>query len=443
METSLSNSQMQSAPNKARLWLPSALIVAALGPYLGSSGLKLEHVVIYGTFCGFLVLHSNLFRFRPWGYFSAMMYFWLGLGICQLIGSVWSSSLAREAPTTGRVLAAVEHQVQPLVVVALVCAWAKTISADELTTALRRTVNVLVWALCLNSFLILWCMRTGSLGLFLPWIPSNGAESDSVWVLSVEMGRLGGIFNQPFEAGLCYSIGLLAWCWQQGERRRSALWELGRLVLLLFGGLISVSKVFIFGGIPLAVIFSLMSKTRRMRIFNLKSAAVLTGVMIYAVTVSELWSGFEFFMRLFVPEKGTDLVDLYTANRFGGDSTQVTEYFAEVWKISPIFGFGFAPYEVIDNGFLWAFASGGILGLAVFVSMLYRALTRARKLLRYDAEPVFPLMMLGLAVFGALGAPSFTINRASTVFWTLYPLATIVGLSRRPRATTPVDTTIG
>jgi hypothetical protein len=35
METSLSNSQMQSAPNKARLWLPSALIVAALGPYLG------------------------------------------------------------------------------------------------------------------------------------------------------------------------------------------------------------------------------------------------------------------------------------------------------------------------------------------------------------------------------------------------------------------------
>ena len=441
METSLSNSQIHSRQNEARLWLPSALILAALGPYLGSSGLKLEHVVIYGIFGVYLVLHSNRFHFPPWGYFSTMMCFWLGLGICQFIGLIWSLSVAREAPSTGRMLAAVEHQVQPLVVVALICVWAKTISAEKSAAALRRAANVLVWALCLNSLLILWCMRTGSLSLFLPWIPPNGAESDSVWVLSVEMGRLGGIFNQPFEAGLCYSLGLMAWCWEQGERKQSAFWELGRLILLLFGGLISVSKVFIFGGIPLAVIFSLMSKPRRTHIFNLKSAVVMTAAVLYAGSVSELWSGFTFLMRLFVPEKGTDLVDLYTANRFGGDSTQVTEYFSEVWKVSPIFGFGFAPYEVIDNGFLWAFASGGILGLGVFVSMLYRAVVRTRKLLRCDAELLFPLMVLVLAIFGALGAPSFTINRASTVFWTLYSLATIVGLSQRPRVTTPVEST--
>jgi hypothetical protein len=434
---------MQSSPNKALLWLPSALILAALGPYLGGSGLKLEHVVIYGIFCIFLVLHSNLFRFPPWGYFSTMMYLWLGLGICQLMGLFWSSSLAREAPSTGRLLAAVEHQVQPLVVVALVCALAHTLSADELATVLRRAANVLVWALCLNSILILWCMRTGSLGLFLPWIPPNGAESDSVWVLSVENGRLGGIFNQPFEAGLCYSLGLLAWCWLQGERKQAAFWELGRLVPLLFGGLISVSKVFIFGGIPLAFIFSLMSKPRRTHIFTLKSAVVVSGVMLYAISVSELWNGFTFLMGFLAPEKGADLVDLYSANRFGGDPTQVTEYFSEVWRISPIFGFGFAPYQVIDNGFLWAFASGGILGLGVFVSMIYRALARGRRLLRHNAELVFPLMMLVLTVIAALGAPSFTINRASTVFWTLYPLATIVGLSQRPRGTTPADSTVG
>jgi hypothetical protein len=148
-------------------------------------------------------------------------------------------------------------------------------------------------------------------------------------------------------------------------------------------------------------------------------------------------------MGFLAPEKGADLVDLYSANRFGGDPTQVTEYFSEVWRISPIFGFGFAPYQVIDNGFLWAFASGGILGLGVFVSMIYRALARGRRLLRHNAELVFPLMMLVLTVIAALGAPSFTINRASTVFWTLYPLATIVRLSQRPRGTTPADSTVG
>lgn len=426
-------SRIQSSPTKPiALWVPSVFIVAALGPYLGSSGLKLEHLVIYGTVFAYGLWTFPDIHFRPWANFSPMMNLWLCLSICQLFGLLWSSSLARRAPPTWRLLAAVEHQIQPLVVVGVICALAGTLSSKQLGIALRRALNVLVWGLIINTILIIWFMRTETTALFLPWLPpSTGADPDSVWSLSVEMGRLGGIFNQPFEAGLGYSLGLLGWCRIQGDRKQAVYWEYGRLVLLLFGGLVSVSKVFIFGGIPLFLI--LCFKRYRKYIFNLKSCVVLIGFILAASYFQEFWNGFSYFMRLFTPEKGIDLLDLYTSNRFGGDPTMVTDYFAEVWKMSPLFGFGFAPLDIMDNGFLWAFASGGILGLSIFVLMLYRALSWARKLMRENSEQMVPFVMLSLMVLAAIGAPSLTIDRASTIFWTLYPLVTLVGLSQYPR----------
>ena len=240
-------------------------------PLSGSSGLKLEHVVIYGTFCGFLVLHSNLFRFRPWGYFSAMMCLAgpRDLPVDQL--SLVVESGARLLPQDECWLP-VEHQVQPLVVVALVCAWAKTISADQLTTALRRTVNVLVWALA-GVLLILWCMRTGAWGCsfhgFLPTVQNRSG------VLSVEMGRLGGSSSHPSEAGLCYSPD----CWRGvGSRANAGSRHYGGWADWCFYCLAAYFCFSIYlrrhsvGGDFLVDV-----KTRRMRIFNLKSAVVLTG----------------------------------------------------------------------------------------------------------------------------------------------------------------------
>jgi hypothetical protein len=430
---SLTSPKVQSRSASSLLWMPSAFVLAALGPYLGSGGFKVEHIIIYGTFCAYTLLLPAFYS-RPWAKFSPIMHLWLWLGISQLLGFVWSSSLARTVPPTGRLLAAVEHQIQPLVIVCLVCAWARTLSGEQLAIVLRRALNLLIGGLCLNSLLIAWFMKTGNTGVFLPWLPPSGAAADSVWSLSIQMGRFGGIFNQPFEAGLSYSLALLGWCRIQGDRGQTVSWEYGRLVLLLFGGLMSISKVFILGGIPLCAIFSLLWKPCRKSIFNLRTGAVLIGVFLVAASYfQEVWTGFSFFMRLFSPERGADLVDLYTANRFGGDPTQVTDYFSGVWKASPLFGFGFAPYEVIDNGFLWAFASGGILGTGIFILMLYRALAWSRKLMRTNREQLFSFMMILLMVVAAVGAPSLTINRASTIFWTLYPLATLVGLARCPQ----------
>lgn len=423
----------ETSPARAILWTPSAFVLAALGPYWGNNGFKTEYIVIYVAFFAYLLLLVPQSHFRPGANLSTIMQLWLCLGICQLMGSFLSSSLPRPVPPTGRLLAAVEHQVQPLVVVGVVCTCARILSAEQLSIALRRALNTLVWGLCLNSLLIVWLMKTGSTELFSAWLPPSGAEVDSVWSLSIQMGRFGGIFNQPFEAGLSYSLALLAWCRIQRDRKQAVSWEYGRFVLLLFGGLVSVSKVFIFGGIPLCFILASISKPYRKYIFNWKCGLVLASVFFAVSYSQELWSGSSFLMRLFSPEKGTDLLDLYTANRFGGDRTQVKDYFSEVWKVSPLFGFGFAPYEVIDNGFLWAFASGGILGVSIFVLLLYRALSWTRKLVRSNGEQLISLLMVILMILAALGAPSFTINRASTIFWTLYPLATLVGLAKHPR----------
>jgi hypothetical protein len=362
------------------------------------------------------------------------MRLWVCLAAAPLLGLLWSSlALVRVPPETPQVLAAIEHLVQPMVVVALMCLIQRKLSIGEMSTALRRALNLLIWALCLNALAILWVLRTGNVDVFSRWLPPGGNEVDSVWILSMEMGRYGGIFNQPFESGVCYSLALLAWCRIQLDHERPPFWEYGRLMLLLFGGVISISKVFILGGVPLFLLLSLTSKDYRKIMLNLRSGAVLAGLVLIISwqNLSDLWDGLSYFLRLFTPERGANLVALYTANRFGQEGTQVTSYYSEVWNSSPLFGFGFAPYAVLDNGLLWAFASGGIIGAGFFAGMIYKALSWARDLARKDSEQMFPLMMLVLMVAAALGAPSFTIDRGSTVFWTLYPLSTLTGLSRR------------
>jgi hypothetical protein len=241
----------------------------------------------------------------------------------------------------------------------------------------------------------------------------------------MNMGRYGGIFNQPFESGLGYSLALLGWYQLRSHEKRIPFWEYGRLLLLMFGGLASVSKVFLFAGIPLFMAFILACKPYRILMISL---LVLIGLVFVFDNVRESWGGSSLIESYFSVGKGTDLLSLYTANRFAHRSTQVQEQFSEVWNRSPLFGFGFAPLEVMDNGLLWAFGGGGIIGGSIFVLILCKALVRTGSLVRKSKEQIFPFLMLLLMVMAAMGAPAFTINRSSTIFWTVYPLAILVGL---------------
>lgn len=398
-------------------WLPSIFVVAAFGPYLGETGLKLEHVLVYstGTVCLLTVPRDK--GARLWGPLTKSMELWTLLFVLYTLGLLWrlAAGLGDIDPT--RVLAAIEHHFQPLTIVAASVAMLRQLPQTDREIAALRAMRVLVLALALNSLLILHGLAIDNFDMFGHWLPPGGGEPDSVWNLSMQMGRYGGIFNQPFESGLTYSLGLLAWQYRS-TRRRNGLIDYLLLLCLVFGGIISVSKVFILIGAPLFVLTTIGSRSIR-RILNWRFALVASFSVFTAASVSALWSGLDYFLRLFRPDADHDLIDLYTANRFGSSDTQVQDYFGWIFAHSPLFGVGFAPFEVVDNGFLAAFAGAGLLGLVTFLCFLYVLLRFSIRTIPRGGERTFAITSVLLMIGGCVGAPSFTINRASTVFWAL------------------------
>jgi len=410
-------------------WIPSVFVAGALGPYLGGTGLKAEHVVIYGLGLVYSIAFLPLHRFSLWRSLPISMPLWACLGLTQAAGYFATSNATRDIISMTRILAAGEHIAQPLVVVTVVWSLGRILPPESLTEGLNRALNILVWGLCLNSLLVVWLIATGEIGPFAAWLPATASDPAAVWATAMQGGRYAGIFYQPFESGLSYSLAALAWYRLQSQRRRTAFWEYARLTLLVFGGLVSVSKVFLLAALPLFIAFVLVRKVNRALIASL---FVLIAAVFVFYRVQDNWNGSSLMTGYFSFEKGADALDLYTGNRFAHDRTQVEEQFSEVWNTAPIFGFGFAPFEIIDSGFLWAFAGGGAIGVMIFALLLSRALIQTANLVKENREQVFPFLMLLLMVMAAVGAPAFTINRGSTVFWTLYPLAVISGLRQFP-----------
>lgn len=398
-------------------WLPSIFVVAAFGPYLGDTGLKLEHVLVYGAgiVCFLTVPRDKAARL--WGPLTQSMGLWTLLLALYALGLLWRLVGALGDIDPARVLAAIEHHIQPLVIVAASVAMLRQLPQSDREIAALRAMRVLVLALAVNSALILYGLATDDFDMFGHWLPPGGVEPDSVWSLSMQMGRYGGIFNQPFESGLAYSLGLFAWQYRATRRRNGVVGYL-LLLCLVFGGVISVSKVFILVGAPLFVLTTIGSRSRR-RILNWRFALIASFSVLTAASVSSLWSGLDFFLRLFRPDEGHDLIDLYTANRFGSSDTQVQDYFGWILAHAPLFGVGFAPFEVVDNGFLAAFAGAGFLGLVTFFCFLYVLLRFSIRTVPRGSERTFAIASVLLMIGGCVGAPSFTINRASTVFWAL------------------------
>ena len=406
-------------------WTPGLFVAGALGPYLGGTGLKTEHVLIYGVGLAYSVTFLPVHRLNLWRSLPISMPLWACLGLTQAVGYFATSTAARDITTMSRILAAVEHLAQPLVVVTVMWSLGRILPPESLTKALDKALNILVWGLCLNSLLVGWLIATGEIGPFAAWLPPTAGDPGTVWATAMQGGRYGGIFNQPFESGLSYSLAALAWYRLQSQRKRTPFWEYARLLLLVFGGLVSVSKVFLFAALPLFIAFVLVRKVNRALIAGL--LVLVTAVFVF-YRVQDSWNGSSLMTGYFSLEKGGDALNLYTGNRFAHDRTQVEEQFSEVWDSAPIFGFGFAPFEIIDSGFLWAFGSGGIIGAGIFALLLSKALIRTWGLVRKNREQVFSFLILLLMVAASVGAPAFTINRGSTIFWTLFPLAVLMGL---------------
>lgn len=392
--------------------IPVLLIISAFGPYL-FAGLKLDNVVIYPL--ALLVLFAYLAeKHKPERHslllFGAWLYFF-----CYLL---LRTTLSDEAKDMSSMLAEIKNFTQPLAIMMLFVSTGFLKTKENCQKLMVNASKVLVFMLCMNT---LWIY----VGFYYDTTPINamfwGGE-ESVGARALLNGRYGGVFNQPMESGVTYSMGLLAWLYAAGRVRfRNIL----VLVLLIAGGLVSISKVFLFGGIPMFILGLFMSKMVRKQ-----TAKIFIWFAILAAYpinyLSEHWRGAKYLVKFFRPGDNRSMVDVFTAGRYGGDGQwNQNDLYGGVWQQHPLIGMGIAYNQVKDSEFFHFFGSGGLIGLCMyclFLLMFIWYFVHYRKHIGPTKEMVFFGFLVILIVIGSFGAPIFTLNRSSVVLWTFIGL---------------------
>ncbi|MDQ1228604.1 hypothetical protein [Sphingomonas sp. SORGH_AS_0879] len=252
-------------------------------------------------------------------------------------------------------------------------------------------------------------------------------EDDSVWTQAQEIGRFSGIFNQPLEAGVFYSVALMAlvFCWKYARVNKLLL--VGLLVLIMAGGGLSLSKNFIVVGIVCSAALAIW-------------IGVIPFWLVLAIALPTMLIVPPLFVR-YNPDYVDSLVALYytgglfsalTAGRFGQADSQVSILFQSLFEVGdwPL-GRGLGSHLPLDNGFLEFFYQGGIVALGGFVIALLALLIHGWRHRAMD-QGRFLVMLILFTIGASLGGPAFTANRANIVLLLLIA-ATIVDIQRRQR----------
>jgi hypothetical protein len=219
----------------------------------------------------------------------------------------------------------------------------------------------------------------------------------------------------------------------------ASLADYARLSCLLLGGVLAVSKVFLLGGLPLFLLYSIPTRPIGR---SLNWRLVICGVMsaVLAAGIMGQWSGLGYLFRLFHPEDfdgdgEPNLVSFYTSGRLGHNEAFINQEFTRTWEEAPLCGWGFAAQTLLDNGYLEFFVQGGAVALGGYLILLAGIGLLAFQEFSKRSEEGRLLLLLWIFILGAaLGGPVLTINRFSTVFWVLLVvLYSVVDARRRAR----------
>jgi hypothetical protein len=396
-------------------------------------GLRLEHFVIYGSLLYVMIFKMNAKMDKNIFLLMALCLanmFWMAA--VSLRNLNWASPY--------RLCAALENFTQPVALIIIIYSVVIRLNQARRQNLLRVAGIAVIVMLCINSVIAILTMFYDTWPFLQYFVVAD--DTRTVMQLAASMGRFSGVFNQPVEAGLAYSIGLLVWVYIATTSRRinSIAWV--SLILLIIGGSLSVSKSFILGGFPLSMLYCFWTALSRLRIR--KSALIggiiwgLIGVAIVSLLAGS-WAGRDFLLRFFNYGniKGEGAIYLFTGTRFGGDESGVKSLFAKTWSESPVMGFGVPLPEVgaLDNAYIEYFFYGGIVGLVFYIAMLAVIVWVAFRGLRTDPKLGRLLMALWILIIGAgIGAPVLTINRSSIFLWVILVITFGVLSKRRTSA---------
>ncbi|EMF0159430.1 hypothetical protein OPR95_001757, partial [Enterococcus hirae] len=168
--------------------------------------------------------------------------------ICLLITAVNSNE-------TANFLRGIKNLGEPLMILSLFMFVRKSDLTNDNSELLSVFSKTLITMLVINS---IWIFLTMFRDLSVINIYFWG-DGDSVAARALTNGRYSGIFNQPVESGTIYSIGIFCWYYLSRRKNNIKSFDMITLILLIVGGTMSVSKIFLFIGLPIFALLMLQS----------------------------------------------------------------------------------------------------------------------------------------------------------------------------------------
>ena len=401
--------------------VPVWIVAASFGPcVLLSVGIRTEHVLIYFLVLPALLLLQlkprTIIAFKP--VFAVLCLFTMAAVFMTLVTFLGG---APPRPVS-EIVAHLENYVQPIAIMLVMAAFVGPLSCRDGQTVFQAACRCLLLFLLLNTVLAVVTCFVDTSFLTRHFIRPIGKEGFTVAAVAATMGRYTGIFGQPMETGLIYSLGLLVWGYLVRLRKTFRLIDWVMLLVLLVGGFLSLSKVFLLGGVPLFLIYWLPAERLR-RLVNWR--LVVVGLLLTAVAwlVLQKWIGWATFVNYFTGRADRNLIWILTAGRLGEQGTKLALLFAETWRRAPLCGFGFGANTVLglpyDSAYAEFFAEGGAVGLGLYVLILASIGFATMKFYRLRAETRLLPFIFVLMVGAGLGAPVLTANRFSSILWVL------------------------
>jgi hypothetical protein len=394
------------------LWI----IIASFGPYITSNGLRTEHFLIYGILP--LAVITLMLKKR-----TIISYFPLfSILLLLLFITLWTFLVTfigvKNYESFNKVIAHLENYIQPIAIILISGAFINLYYRERAIIIFRKACLLLIILLLFNTVIAVISIFYDVSGWIKYFVCAPGSTGITVWSRAISMGRYSGIFNQPMESGLTYSLGLFSWIYFIQKGKSISIVNYLILFGLMLGGILSVSKVFILIGIPLFFIYLILEGRLKYILdwrFIISSILSVTAIIM----ICKAWKGFGYFARLFnISGKSiSELIQLYTAGRFGTEHTGIKYLFTYVWGKSPFHGLGFAAATTLDNAYLEFLIQGGLVALFGYLFILAVIGFVGFSQCRRNKEGRFVFILFIFIVLSGVGAPVITINRFSTLFW--------------------------
>ncbi len=406
---------MLETGSKKTLNFPILLLISAIGPNIGL-GFRLEHLIIYVSLIVIIldciVSPGNVkFNFKILKLSIPLFIAFLAV----LISDYVNNPKFRD----GSLISGIDNLSQPILVLITMSYFINRSSFDYLKI-LRSLIFFGVFIGIINILSIFI-----DLSLLFQYFIADIDDDNGLWNQVLSLGRYIGLFSQPFEAGIFFAICLFSFVFINTNKEKITFWQYSTFLILLTGGLITLSKNFYLLGLCLS--FFLFA---RLSSWSLKKSILIFTIIIICIIILLVlfYNLLGNYLQSLVEIYSSDgLFSALTAGRFGGgESTNVEILFSEVVN-EKFYGFGIGTKLPLDNGFLEYFYQGGFFALLGYLFFILYILYFF--ILHNDKKESFLLFTLVMFIFlASFGGPVLTANR-SNIFLLVLLSATIYKLN--------------